>query len=292
MQSILYSYLITFPFEQLGMGLRKLSLSGSAGNTAAIIAYILICLVPCMIFLGLKKAHKILKADFFLPLLSILLFAVIYFMVNPGLFPSNVPGTGRTFLGTAFYSVFWGYIFLRALEKYSAADAGHLQKGLKLLLTAMSLLLIFTFAGQCCEAVFSAIPQLEAANKSPDAPLTVSYVFLAFQCIIAALPYCFDVYILITAVRALDDLLKDPYSDASVSKVDKISSLCAKALVIAILSSIAFNIFQLLFCGMLPIINMVVSIPVFSAALAFAVLLTAKYVRENQRLKRDNELFI
>ncbi len=46
MQSILYSYLITFPFEQLGMGLRKLSLSGSAGNTAAIIAYILICLVP------------------------------------------------------------------------------------------------------------------------------------------------------------------------------------------------------------------------------------------------------
>ena len=89
-----------------------------------------------------------------------------------------------------------------------------------------------------------------------------------------------------------DDLLKDPYSDASVSKVGKISSLCAKALVIAILSSIAFNIFQLLFCGMLPIINMVVSIPVFSAALAFAVLLTAKYVRENQRLKRDNELFI
>ena len=77
MQSILYSDLITFPFEQLGMGLRKLSLSGSAGNTAAIIAYILICLVPCMIFLGLKKAHKILKADFFLPLLSILLFAVI-----------------------------------------------------------------------------------------------------------------------------------------------------------------------------------------------------------------------
>lgn len=102
MYSKFFSYLITFPFEQIGWGLRKLSLSGAAGNVFAIIIYILICLIPCLILWRLKKTERFLKTDFFLPFLSVLLFAVIYYMINPGLFYGGVPGAVNTLLGSPF----------------------------------------------------------------------------------------------------------------------------------------------------------------------------------------------
>ena len=42
----LFSTLIAFPFEQIGAGLRVLSLSGAVGNVVAIILYMLLGLIP------------------------------------------------------------------------------------------------------------------------------------------------------------------------------------------------------------------------------------------------------
>lgn len=46
----LFSTLIAFPFEQIGAGLRVLSLSGAVGNVVAIILYILLGLIPAGIW--------------------------------------------------------------------------------------------------------------------------------------------------------------------------------------------------------------------------------------------------
>ena len=89
MHSKFFSYIITFPFEQLGWGLRKLSLSGSAGNVFAVTVYILICLAPCLLCWRLKTSGKLLKTDFFLPALSILLFAG--FLTTPDTSTRNIP---------------------------------------------------------------------------------------------------------------------------------------------------------------------------------------------------------
>ena len=43
----LFSTLIAFPFEQIGAGLRVLSLSGAVGNVVAILLYMLLGLTPC-----------------------------------------------------------------------------------------------------------------------------------------------------------------------------------------------------------------------------------------------------
>ena len=50
-----FSTIVAFPFEQLGEGLRALSLSGGAGNAAAILFYVLLSLIPAGIWLILKK---------------------------------------------------------------------------------------------------------------------------------------------------------------------------------------------------------------------------------------------
>ena len=46
----LFSTLIAFPFEQIGAGLRILSLSGAVGNVIAIILYMLLGLIPAGIW--------------------------------------------------------------------------------------------------------------------------------------------------------------------------------------------------------------------------------------------------
>lgn len=53
-----------------------------------------------------------------------------------------------------------------------------------------------------------------------------------------------------------------------------------------------FNLLQLLFQSRLYQLEYVVSVPVFSLAFVLAVLLFARYIREMQRLKEDNDLFI
>lgn len=296
MYSELYSFIITFPFEQLGLGLRILSLSGPAGNIAAIIIYILICLVPCLLFFRLKKSRKLLKTDHFLLAISILLFAVIYYMINPGLFRANVPGTGKILLVSTFYSVFFGYIILRILEKCRTTDTKHLQAWLKPLLAVIIFLCLYVILAECIQNLSVSVQYLHEAddleNSLVNTGLTVTYVFLALQCIINILPYALAVFILITVIRSLNALIFDRYSDASVAAADKLVSLCTRSLVTTVLSNMLFNILQLLFHQELLQINMVVSVPVFSIAFVLTVSLMAGYIRENQKLKQDNDLFI
>lgn len=81
---------MTFPLEQIGWGLRQLSLSGAMGNIIAIIIYFLIGFIPCGVYWYLRKNGKLYKIDAMLPLLSVLLWIVLYYMINPGLF--QTPG--------------------------------------------------------------------------------------------------------------------------------------------------------------------------------------------------------
>lgn len=292
MYSSLFTIIIKFPFEQLGLGLRKLSLSGAAGNIAAIIIYVLICLLPCLLFFRLKKSRKLLKTDFFLPVLSIMLFVVIYYMINPGLFRIGVPGTGRMLLGGTFYSIFFGYVVLRLLEAYSLADSTRLHIWLKTLLGVIIFLFLYAILAECFEALNVSVQNLQKINSYSEADMTITHIFLVLQCIINALPYALAVFILIASIRSLNALLFNRYSDLSVTAVEKLASLCKRSLVIAVLSSTGFNILQLIFHKRLLQINITVSIPVFSIAFVLAVLLTVNYVQENQKLKQDNDLFI
>ena len=74
--------------------------------------------------------------------------------------------------------------------------------------------------------------------------------------------------------------------------VEKLGSFCVKALIITIAVGAAFNLAQLFFQDQLYQLDYVVDIPVFSIVFVFAVLLFARYIRQMQKLKMDNDLFI
>ena len=87
----LFSTLIAFPFEQIGAGLRVLSLSGAVGNVVAIILYMLLGLIPAGIWGFLHWRKKSEPLDIMLLVISALLFVTLYYMINPG---CQAPGNG------------------------------------------------------------------------------------------------------------------------------------------------------------------------------------------------------
>lgn len=118
----LFSTLIAFPFEQIGAGLRVLSLSGAVGNVVAIILYMLLGLIPAGIWGFLHWRKKSEPLDIMLLVISALLFVTLYYMINPGLLSTGVPGTGKWSLGSTFYSVLLGYLLIRILLHYKMQE--------------------------------------------------------------------------------------------------------------------------------------------------------------------------
>ena len=144
----LFSTLIAFPFEQIGAGLRVLSLSGAVGNVVAIILYMLLGIIPAGIWGFLHWRKKSEPLDFMLLVISALLFVTLYYMINPGLLSTGVPGTGKWSLGSTFYSVLLGYLLIRILLHYKNAGTEKLQKGLWFLLGTVSVVLVYGIFGQ------------------------------------------------------------------------------------------------------------------------------------------------
>lgn len=296
-----FSTIAAFPFEQIGWGLRNLSLSGAAGNALAVIIYILICLIPCLIWRCLRKSQKAYRIDAVLIGITLLLLIVIYYMVNPGLFQANVPGTAKWMLGCTFYSVLFGYLVIRILKMYINADAQKLQKGLKILLFFLNIVFVYIICGQSLETFIKSIQEVQRNNGIADieaeifsgiSNLTVTYFFLTFHYLVNILPYLLDIVVVYLSIHMLDALSEDRYSEKAVKTVERLTNFCVRALMITITVDAVFNLLQLIFQKVLYQVNIVVVLPVFSIVFVFAALLFSCYIREDQKLKQDNDLFI
>lgn len=304
-----FSVMAAFPFEQAGWTLRQLSLSGSAGNAAAVALYVLFSLTPLGVWLVLWKLKRQRRVDLVLPGLSFFLFIINYYMVNPGLFSAGVPGMGKWILGGTFYSLLFAYLVIRVLSVCRDAGTDALVQGLQGILFFLNIIFVYIIFAHCLgEALEAAVgmeggmfaegflSMEEAVPMGGGVPgngnVSVTYLFLSLRCAVRILPYAFDMGIVFLAVRLLEALGRDRYSDESVGLARRLAVFCPKALGITVLAGAAFNVLQCLFCSRLYETDIVVSVPVVSVVFVLAVFLFSRYVREDQKLKRENDLII
>lgn len=299
--SNIFSTITAFPFEQIGWGLRNLSLSGPVGNVLAIMLYVLICLIPSAIWYLLRKQQKAYKVDYVLIGTTLLMLIVIYYMINPGLFQANVLGTSKWMLGCTLYSLVFGYLVLRILQTYTAADAEELQKGLKVLLFFLNVVFVYVICGQSLGTLIGSIQKVQSSNSISGietemsgvlSELTLTYLFLVLHYLVNILPYLLDIAVTFLAIRMLDALSEDRYSMASVKAVERLAGFCVKALSLTVVADVVFNILQLVFHSRLYQLDIAIVIPVFSVVFVLAALLFSRYIQEDQKLKQDNDLFI
>ena len=94
------------------------------------------------------------------------------------------------------------------------------------------------------------------------------------------------------ARRLLKALEVNPYLEETAQLAETLGKICVLTLMTSILAEGIFNFLQIIFQSSLVSQNYVISIPVFSLIFVLAMLLFARYVREIQKLKQDNDLFI
>lgn len=292
-----FSSITAFPFEQIGLGLRNLSLSGGPGNAAAIVIYAAVSLLPAAVLLVLSKKRSLHAEDGLLILLSIVLFAVLYLMINPGSIGMLTGGlteysAGKSLLGVIVYSIVCGHLVLRLLRLFNGGGTDALVRYMSAILHLLNMLLVYIIFSTCLGYLFDSIASLKAGNAGNEHLLGASYFFLALQFIVGALPYAMDIFVVFAALRLLREMQTDRYSEKTVTAAERMSRLCTAALTVTVLSNIGLNLFQLLFAKSLMVIDTAVQIPIFSMTFVLAALLLTRFVTENKQLKDDNDTFI
>ncbi len=293
----IFTTLIAFPFEQIGILLRIISLSGNLGNVISIVFFVAICLIPSFVLLLLRKKRRLYAEDTLLAVLSMVLFMVIYLMINPGLLGTYL-GTsagqsfGKALLGGMVYSILIGYALLRILRLFFVADTCRLQKYLMVLLYIIIFLLIYIAFGAQFSQMLDSFEKLRADNTGNEHRLGMSYIFLVLQYLVNSLPYVLVILVIFHGQDLLRELSINRYSEETVYTAEKLSRICGLALIVTVISNVGFNLLQLLLIKMLSVVNGSVQIPLFSITFVLAALLLAQYIRENKQLKDDNDMFI
>lgn len=289
--------LMAFPFEQVGKLLRLLSLSGGVGNAVAIIIYTGVSLIPVAILLVLMKKRKLYREDGLFILMSAVLFVVLYLMINPGIINSLFDkaaglAISKAILGGTVYSIICSYLVLRVLRLFFDSNETKLKQYMVIMLCLLNVFFVYMFSGFCFSSLLSSIATLRAGNTGNELLLGITYIFLVLQYIVDALPYLFDIFVVFAALRLLSEIHDNRYSDESIEAAGRLSHLCGIALKVTILTNVAFNLLQLLFARILMVINSSIQIPLLSIIFVLAVLLLARLIAENKKLKDDNDMFI
>ena len=277
------------PFDVIGRMLREMSLSGAAGNVAAIVIYGLVCLSP----LGLFWKRRPRKEDGLLVACSALLFYVMYQMVNPHrILPLLDQNVGKMILGGAVYSLLIAWGILKLLRSAAVSSGNQMYRALRIFLMIC--------AAECFVAAFgvgmmelrSDLAAVRAANTAPGLNLMPTYVTLFAKFGVSALEYSLDAVVMLQGMKLLGELERDPYSQGCVAEAEKTNRLCVKTLALITLSSMALNVIQAVALNFLHNIDVTVRIPVMSMAVVFGTLALTRLLAQGKEIKDDNDLFV
>jgi len=284
-------FIMAFPFAQIGRGLRALSLPGGVGNIIAIVLYVVFCLVP-MIPLPLIRNKK--AEDVLLPVISIVLFVVMYFMINPGITRvAAIAGPMEQVLYSSIvYSLLIAYGVIRVLRLFDSATPHRLGRYMGVMLHLLNIIFIFAAFGLTFAQMLAAFEALRAGNTIPGQQLSATYVFLALQHIVRALPYVLNVWVVLAVQRLLAALTADPYSKETLLAAKLVSRVCVVVLTVSVLAAAGFNLSQLIFVDLLHVVNSNLNFPVTSVLFVLGALLLTRYIAENKQIKDENDMFV
>lgn len=295
--SELFGEAVCFPFVQIGMGLRWLSLQGGVSNVIAIVIYIAVCLSPLLLLVPRLTSKTVHAEDSLAVVLSLLLFYVVYMMINPGLIPLPTSlGLGsivaKALLCSAVYSVIVTYAVLRATRLFLRSGTAKLHR---YMVTLLSLIAVLFTVSICYVGLGNALSQAEAiktANTGTQGGLGLTYLFVIIGFAVDSIASLVSIAIVFSAITFLTEYSSDAYSEGVVAASAKLSQVCTVGLVVTVCSNTAFNLLQLIFMSNLRTINSFINIPLFSVAFALGALILCKIVMASKSLKDDNDSII
>jgi len=285
----LFSSLFAFPFEQIGIGLRALSLSGQTGNGLALALWIGISMLPLLSAWKHKKDPERTWENAALYALTGLLLFVLYGMTNPATICARFPDMGeralpvmKGIMGCTVWSVavLWAVLVVNRL--FYQGDTKTLLRYMRTLLYALCVLFTAAIPVYCGRDLFSSLGTIQ---KSADGIMAV----VRFS--VSALPYGLDIAITVSALALLEELLSDRPAEAQTA-ADNLSKPCRLSLVLVTASVAVFNILQVALAKKLSNVDTILSIPLMSLVFVLATLLFSRLIADSKRLHDEYDLFV
>ena len=276
------------PVNALGQALRGLSLSGTGGNAAAWAITLVVSLLPLIPFLLLRRKRKA-GEDWVLVLLIPQLFALIYYAVNPTLIDSLAApflpvGQLGVILATA---VTWLVLaFLRALAE---APGERLAAAVGVLLTGCAFMLAFG-AGANQAAAWRAAADSVRSGNTGDVSFTL--VMLAVLDVLRAAPYLLGAAALLWGGRLVEAVGREPFSQDAAQLCDRTALACRMAAEAAVILALTVNLLQLMAFSLLVKVDFQVELNLLPLALAGAMFLLSRWMRQGLALRKDNDSII
>jgi len=276
------------PVNALGQALRGLSLSGTGGNIAAWAITLVVSLLPLLPFLLLRRKRKAME-DWVLLLLIPQLFALIYYAVNPTLIDSLAApflpvGQLGVILATA---VTWLVLaFLRAMAE---APGERLAAAVGVLFTGCAFLLAFGAGANQAAAWGAAVDSVRAGNTGDTA---FTAFMLAVLGVLRATPYLLGAAALLWGGRLVEAAGRDPFSQDTAQLCDRTALACRMAAQAAVILALTVNLLQLATFSLLAKVDFQVELNLLPLALAGAMFLLSRWMRQGLALREDNDSII
>ncbi len=279
-EALLQELLLGGVYVRVGGALRQLSLSGGAGNAAAIIIYIVLCCLPLV--LGAKGLARGKRENWLLAAMSAALFPVIYLAVNPGHLAGWREGMGVSLLvsgmGNCCSGLLLAWAVFRILRVSRETES----------LRIFRVLLWLLAAALCCAVCGVSLAELRTKLGSFD--MQSQFAVLGF--VVGALPLVLDIVLVLRGEALLAAFELDRHSEETAGHAESLSRLAAFSLKLTVLVSLGYNILQLMFLRSLTDISIDMDIPLLPLALALAALLLSRLIKENRALKQESDMFI
>jgi hypothetical protein len=291
-----YVTIAQFPFAEVGLLLRSLSLSGTVGNVAAIVLYAMLCTVPLAV-VALRIKKRALKAeDALLVIMSGFGFYMMYMMVNPGIL-SRIPcyavgDSGKAVLGGTFYSLLIGYLVLRLLRHAGGSGTDKLLRVMRLLFAIVALVLVFSVAYIGVSDVRSELAAIKAANTDPSVSLGLTTFFVVLRFVLTQSPVVMELGIFLLGMRLCEALREDRYGEVAIDAARKLASFAKIMVVVILLCCITRNLAQVVFAGSLISVDFLATLPLSEIVVAVGALLLTRFFVASRELKQDNQMII
>lgn len=301
---------LAFPWEQIGFLLRKLSLSGAAGNGVAWGLFVAIGGCP-LLCLGLLVARKKgCRADLLLAVLSLTLFLGLWFLTNPSylnayLFPAGLEEIGRCAFALAIDSVLLCWLLLRFLGSSGRMGKKSLLRSLEMMLGIYAVLdsaAVLFQGGTELAAGWKGIGVSVSGNMewmlTPGIDIMegrsvgLSRCFLVLQTICRYLPECLELVICAAVILFLRSCEQNSFQEDSLRQVKRLKKISACALGAVLGTNVCVNLLQLVFARYIYSSSYTLVFPIKQIILMLGVLMLSRFWLESKKLKDDNTLFI
>lgn len=285
-------YIMYYPFDLIGYGLRKLSLSSIIGNIIALFIYILTCLIPSLIYLYKYKKGSNKEIDCILIGASAYLFYAIYQFINPmelySLLPNDLYGSegfisaGKLCVSMMFYIIIISYFVLISLTSLSLQEKTNNKNALKGLQIILVLFLISDIIVIFYFGIFDLLSKLYKSG----------FLFYIMKYILSVAPMIMSMIVIFVGIKLINDFRQNQYGETVVESIKKIYEYSKITVYLSVISSLLINGMQLFLSSTIRDINMFLSVPFIPLIVAFVGIILCKYFQESKDLYDDNNTII